>query len=515
MCGLIGFSGKTNSNVTFLKLLLVWNSLERGQDSTGIYSPINGLHKSLVKGSHYVLYDDNNFNPDKLFIGHVRAATVGAKELANAHPFERGNYILAHNGTLRNHYPLLRKYELGYGNNYNVDSDILTGCINKADSIINVVQQIDGAAALIIYDKRKENTMYVFKNTERPLFRATDSKGNMYISSIEEPLHFLNLTKIKAFKDNTLYTIVNGEIVDNKKIKNTPYAEPVTTTYNNGLKSLDNYKNVWVRGTTTVTIKRDGGEFKIDKYNYFKLYETDPCDLNNVLVSMNNGITKISISKSYINKDDLITKENEHIYLKEDLYDAAELIAKAGEICITKTMYDDGDQGFKFLDPSKKFSKNWIKKDMFIKVTGDDEELITEALLLTGYSLEPMIYNIFELRSESKSNNTNNNQLPVNFSFPKQSNNNIIGFNLPKLPINHLNSEVDTEPDNSPKEEGDKILVDEETLENHFEYLTSQLARLVTLSEVTSGNEVLTERLKNLIEYSEVVKDELIITIKT
>jgi glutamine amidotransferase len=40
--------------------------------------------------------------PATLAIAHVRKATVGVTSLANTHPFQRGDFVLAHNGTITN-----------------------------------------------------------------------------------------------------------------------------------------------------------------------------------------------------------------------------------------------------------------------------------------------------------------------------------------------------------------------------------------------------------------------------
>ena len=40
--------------------------------------------------------------PARLAIAHVRKATVGATSVSNTHPFRRGDYVLAHNGTITN-----------------------------------------------------------------------------------------------------------------------------------------------------------------------------------------------------------------------------------------------------------------------------------------------------------------------------------------------------------------------------------------------------------------------------
>jgi len=42
MCGQLGYSGTKPFDIEKIKLLTLWNSLERGEDATGFYSPLNG-----------------------------------------------------------------------------------------------------------------------------------------------------------------------------------------------------------------------------------------------------------------------------------------------------------------------------------------------------------------------------------------------------------------------------------------------------------------------------------------
>jgi predicted glutamine amidotransferase len=47
-------------------------------------------------------YDVLARQPARLAIAHVRKATVGRTAIANTHPFRRGDFVLAHNGTITN-----------------------------------------------------------------------------------------------------------------------------------------------------------------------------------------------------------------------------------------------------------------------------------------------------------------------------------------------------------------------------------------------------------------------------
>jgi len=142
MCGLTGFSGKKKFNKDKVKSLMLWNSLERGKDSTGIYTPLNGLLKEADEAYKFLI--KTKFEEDRLFIGHVRASTVGAKSKENAHPFMEENIILAHNGTLTNHWALCHKYKLSM-QDYNVDSHVIAAILGKEKNF-NVIKEIDGAA---------------------------------------------------------------------------------------------------------------------------------------------------------------------------------------------------------------------------------------------------------------------------------------------------------------------------------------------------------------------------------
>lgn len=220
-CGIVGFSGKSNFNKDKIIQLMMWNSFARGLDSTGIYSPKNKLIKKVEAAPMFLL--KNKIIPDNMLMVHMRAATVGSKDLVdNAHPFKIGNITLLHNGTLINHWGILRKNRLTWAD-YNVDSQVICGAIDKQQNF-NVLREIDGGAAFLINDDRKPNVLYVYRNNERPLFKGTFD-GDMYISSIEEALKLIGCINIKSFKENVLYVIKDGAIIDKLSIIPKPFME--------------------------------------------------------------------------------------------------------------------------------------------------------------------------------------------------------------------------------------------------------------------------------------------------
>jgi len=236
LCGLIGYSGQENYNIDKIRFLMLWNSVERGKDATGIYTPSTGLIKDnepagkFLFQSHFKkLVDDNQL------IAHVRAKTIGANLVKNAHPFDEENIVLAHNGTLVDYVALASKYDMK-ALNWDVDSQVLSFGINRAfnaettlDNLnIETLSEYKGAAALLFYSKNLD-MIFVFKDKERPLFYGYDLDGGMYMSSIEESLKAAGLFEIKAFTDNTLYAIDHGEIVKTWVYKT--YAELNKTAY--------------------------------------------------------------------------------------------------------------------------------------------------------------------------------------------------------------------------------------------------------------------------------------------
>jgi len=219
-CGLAGFSGKKNYNAEKIKFLMYWNSIERGKDATGIFTPKSGIIKSNVKAENFI----NNKGikkqifPDKVIITHVRAKTIGTNSVDNAHPFKYGNIILAHNGTLKNHIDLAKMYNFDT-KDFPVDSQILANCVNinsKYDDKIKVLEQYEGAAALLFYNEELDS-LFCYHDKERPLFYGYIQGTEMYISSIKESLEAIECENIKEFDINYLYEIKNGNIVSKNK----------------------------------------------------------------------------------------------------------------------------------------------------------------------------------------------------------------------------------------------------------------------------------------------------------
>jgi glutamine amidotransferase len=114
MCRLYGFKANEPTKVECplvyaqnALLIQSWYDL-RGQshpDGWGIGYYLNA--KPVVERRAIAAFQDAHFGATaervyaSIVLAHVRLATVGGSELANAHPFVRGRWLFAHNGTVR------------------------------------------------------------------------------------------------------------------------------------------------------------------------------------------------------------------------------------------------------------------------------------------------------------------------------------------------------------------------------------------------------------------------------
>lgn len=177
MCGLVGCIGNINGNERQMFHVMLHFDVIRGFDSTGILSVTLNDNCKIIKGigTPDILYEEypDEFSNDrlpqvkgthKLLMGHNRWATVGDINAENAHPFERGNIIGCHNGTLtswnRNKLPKHKEFE--------VDSDNIMYSIDKK-GIEKTIPLLHGAWAITAYNT-KEKELYIIRNKERPLY---------------------------------------------------------------------------------------------------------------------------------------------------------------------------------------------------------------------------------------------------------------------------------------------------------------------------------------------------------
>jgi predicted glutamine amidotransferase len=206
MCGLLGMMGP-GIQVKDYKILreLGFVSQIRGIDGAGIYQvrsqafgknafKYEQIYKSPENWSSMMTeIDEHHGRKDKdyadllkstmadVLMCHVRWATKGHINEANAHPFNTYNIVGAHNGTLVD-----KKYE----DNKKTDSELLFLDINhrmqeKKGNILDVLNDLDvrSAYAITMYN-RADHKMYFARNGARDLaFAFLKDRGVMYWAS--------------------------------------------------------------------------------------------------------------------------------------------------------------------------------------------------------------------------------------------------------------------------------------------------------------------------------------------
>ncbi len=196
MCGLVGMAGPgiLQRDIEFFKDLLLISQF-RGRDSTGVAVINSNKKKSAYTirkvpesaseflslfGSRGGYLNDSYSN---IFIGHTRWATVGEVNHQNSHPFDIGNIIGAHNGTLVD-YEFFSKTK--------TDSEMMFAKINRE----GFVKTLEGLSWRSVYAisayMKSEKLLVLATNGERPLHVAfNDERSVMYWASELRMLDFV------------------------------------------------------------------------------------------------------------------------------------------------------------------------------------------------------------------------------------------------------------------------------------------------------------------------------------
>jgi glucosamine--fructose-6-phosphate aminotransferase (isomerizing) len=141
MCGIIGYVGSKETDVTSILLNGLAKLEYRGYDSAGI-AVLNStgtidLHRQAGKIANLVASVENGARPDNstLGIGHTRWATHGRPNDTNAHPHPdcTGGLTVVHNGIIENYAELrLELQEAGHSFKSETDSEVLAHLIEQA-----------------------------------------------------------------------------------------------------------------------------------------------------------------------------------------------------------------------------------------------------------------------------------------------------------------------------------------------------------------------------------------------
>ena len=222
MCGIVGFSGKTDAVdaiYTGLKHLEY-----RGYDSAGI--AINDSGKiTMIKASGNLdnLKEKLDTKPMKgtCGIGHTRWATHGAPTDVNAHPHlsSDGKFAIVHNGIIENYLEL--KEELikeGYKFLSETDTEVIVHLIehyykgDTKEAFLKTVSRLEGSYAIGVICSENPGVAYAAKYFA-PLIVGIGDGENLFASDV---------TAIIGHTKNVIY-LEDGELAEISKEKVTVY----------------------------------------------------------------------------------------------------------------------------------------------------------------------------------------------------------------------------------------------------------------------------------------------------
>lgn len=270
MCGLVGCAGLiyNTEKAVFSDMLML--NVFRGEHGCGVLSVVEEkgkcfyeIAKSDSRSSEYVWdadYDDLlKGTGTKILMGHSRHATKGEVVLKNNHPFECGNTIIAHNGTINYTFPGSDKYE--------TDSEALGWLIEEKglhEALKIIHEEGSPAYALQIWDK-KTWSVKLIRNKERPLFYTTagstsDLIWNSDLLSMQYALmrHRVSYEKPSILPEHTLLTFNPFVRKEKQFILEHNFFRPPVKTYEYGSNyACPGYyqgrKGYWRGGTFTPT----------------------------------------------------------------------------------------------------------------------------------------------------------------------------------------------------------------------------------------------------------------------
>lgn len=224
MCGIFGWdfnSQQADTAVSKSRRLVLATVLgmlndNRGGDSWGFASP-TGVERGLsdIAPSAFLMAKN------RLVMGHTRKRTMGAISIENAHPFEIGKIIGAHNGMVYNHTDLKRKYT--DREKFEVDSMHLFAHINEDKDMA----EIEGYGAIEFFEKTKPEKIYLCKMRQGDLSVVgvgkgpEDYDGVIWSSNKDHLKKALDISGLKAFSfdisDEQVYFVNKGRLFFHKE----------------------------------------------------------------------------------------------------------------------------------------------------------------------------------------------------------------------------------------------------------------------------------------------------------
>lgn len=161
MCGIAGYNLGTHENIDESSLAVMMAILQAGNDGRGgdswgyMYAKINGQFEVVRGLGDIIKVPSKELARHNTLMIHTRKATTGGISIANAHPFDVGDIVGAHNGMVSNHTELNRENH----RTCEVDSMHIFHHINEGKTL----GDIEGYGAIEYINKKNPNKVFLCK----------------------------------------------------------------------------------------------------------------------------------------------------------------------------------------------------------------------------------------------------------------------------------------------------------------------------------------------------------------
>lgn len=189
MCGIFG----SNSFKTFTEAFVL--NQERGTFSSGtLFIGDDGTYLRKNDNTYDIMgqveWDDvSDFN---MYLGHVQAPTGEFREWSahTTHPFEYGDWSIAHNGVLENHHEIIEHHFPEHNNP--VDSSVIARLLDEmflGDAIFCIsetLSKLRGTFACWLHNMKSNQTFLVRSGSTLYCDRLSNTFSSMPIDSVCE-----------------------------------------------------------------------------------------------------------------------------------------------------------------------------------------------------------------------------------------------------------------------------------------------------------------------------------------
>ncbi|MDE2425627.1 MAG: class II glutamine amidotransferase [Elusimicrobia bacterium] len=220
MCGIFGWSYPKNSNISraqrsIIAAVLANGNDTRGGDSWGVCVINKDKTTEIKKGLGDIIeFPGYKIGENDLVLCHTRKATKGSICVKNAHPFEVGDIVGAHNGVIYNDDDLQKKYK----REFEVDSTHIFGHIAegldfseiKGYGAIEFIRKSDPSKVYLADINRGDLSVYAIKKEEnKDDKKEAKSHGCIWSSNGR---HIDEALKLAGIEDHTVYKIEEGTV---------------------------------------------------------------------------------------------------------------------------------------------------------------------------------------------------------------------------------------------------------------------------------------------------------------